>query len=199
MNIPEVNMPYGFEEMNALPGDPPNSKVYGYESPGTISRVLVRFIPAGETLFFDDPQVLSNMIIQEAEDGKLVESETVRTYEKDRRCVHSIVKTLSDQDRIRYWATMYIDYPDGMVLIQGFFDTLGESEMREILVQAIQTGKGIVRMTDKGLIGWDLESYDPEYRHESGEDSDHWEFDQLFPDHPLTEARRFVNELLMLN
>jgi hypothetical protein len=74
------------------------------------------------------------------------------------------------------------------VRVRGFFDESGTTGVRDSTVYSMlaQAGNG-------ALDGWTCDPYDPNFgKGLLANKSELPEFDALFPEHPLTEARRLV-------
>ena len=201
MMIPEVAMPSWFRKMNPMPEDPPNSEVYGYETSGAGCFVMCRPIPPEHAMPYDDPQAVIDGIHRELGDNQgLIEVERGKTG-AGRRYLYSIVKTLQQSyGGVQYCMTMHIEYPECAVQVQGFFDELGSTGLRDCMVYNLLSQEGAGRTTDDGIESWCADPYDPGYtRGTLMNCSEKKGFDAQFPQHPLSEARRFVTELIALN
>ncbi len=153
--IPEVAMPSWFREMNPMPEDPPDSEVYGYETPEAGCFVMCRPIPPEHAMPYDAPQAVIDGIHRElGDDQGLIEVEGGRTG-AGRRYLYSIVKTLNHSyGGVQYCMTMHIEYPECAVQVQGFFDELGTTGVRDCMVYTLLSQEGTVRTTDEGIEGW---------------------------------------------
>ena len=200
MKIPEVKMPGWFEQVDSMPDDPPYSKAYCYGSSNAGCFALVYPIPARYAMPYDDPQSVIDEIHQElADDQGLIEVEKSVTS-SGLRFLYSIVKTLKKPSGVQYCLRMNIEYPECTVQVQGFFDEMGTTGIRDAMVYAMLSNEGKVEVTEDGLKGWSADPYDLAYTHGVRMNcSERKEFDAQFPHHPLSEMRRFVRELVSLN
>ena len=68
------------------------------------------------------------------------------------------------------------------------------------MVYSMMANEGLVKHTEDGIEGWAADPYDAEYdRGIPMNCSEKKEYDSQFPQHPLSEARRFIAELINLN
>ncbi len=200
MKFPEVVMPARFLKMNSMPEDPPYSNAYGFETPDTGAFAMIYPIPPDNAMPYDNPQsVIVGIHRALGENQGLIEVETGKT-KTGCRYLYSVVKTLREAHGVQYCMTMHIDYGECAVQVQGFFDELGTTGVRDTMVFVRLEQQGTVKTTKEGIEGWNADPYDPEYRYGCLMNrSEEKRFDELFPHHPLSEARRFVTELAELN
>ena len=200
MMIPEMMMPERYELLKPLPEDPPYTRAFGYQTSGALCYVMTRPIPAAQAMPYDDPQsVIDGIHAVLADDQGLIAVEKGVT-KAGRRFIYSIVKSLNETHGVQYCLTLHAEYPECAVLIQGFFDEAGTTGMRDAMVYAMLSNEGKVKATENGIEGWNEDPCDPEYKKGNCMNcSERMEYDALFPDHPLSEARRFVAELTELN
>ncbi|MCR5566489.1 MAG: hypothetical protein K6F61_06525 [Clostridiales bacterium] len=200
MKFPEVVMPAGFLKMNSMPDDPPHSSAYGFETPDTGAFAMVFPMPAEQAMPYENPQsVIDGIHRALGENQGLIEVETGKT-KAGRRYLYSVVKTLRQPHGVQYCMTMHIDYGECAVQVQGFFDELGTTGVRDTMVFVLLEQQGTVRTTEDGIEGWNTDPYNPEYKRGCLMNlSEQKMFDEQFPHHPLSEARRFVAELAELN
>lgn len=200
MKIPEMIMPERYELLKSVPEDPPYTRSFGFQTPGALCYVVTRPIPAGSAMPFDAPRsVIDGIHHALADDQGLIAVEKGRT-KAGRRFIWSIVKSLKEPSGVQYCLTMHVEYEECAVLVQGFFDEMGTTGFRDTMVYAMLSNEGKVRATGNGIEGWNEDPYDPEYTHGNRMNcSEHEKYDELFPDHPLSEMRRFAAELAELN
>lgn len=200
MGIPELMMPERYELLKPLPEDPPYSRAFGFQTPGALCYVLTRPIPAGKAMPYGDPQpVIDGIHSALADDQGLIAVEKGET-KAGCRFIYSIVKSMNEPGGVQYCLTMHVEYPECAVMVQGFFDEAGTTGIRDAMVYAMLSNEGKVRATENGIEGWNEDPFDPNYTHGNRMNcSEHEQYDGLFPDHPLSEMRRFAAELAELN
>ena len=200
MMIPEMILPERYELLKSLPEDPPYTRSFGFQTPGALCYVITRPIPAGSAMSWDDPWSVIDGIHQAlADDQGLIAVEKGET-KAGRRFIYSIVKSMKEPSGVQYCLTMHVEYEEFVVLVQGFFDEMGTTGIRDAMVYAMLSNEGKVRTTEDGIEGWNEDPFDPEYMHGNRMNcSERKEYDELFPEHPLSQMRMFVEELAELN
>ena len=159
MKTPELILPPRYQQLNAIPEDPPHCRTYGYETPGALCYVQVYPISAEQAMPYEDPRaVIDGIHGALAEDQGLIEVSSGITR-LDRRYLYSVVKSLKQPSGVQYCLTLHLEFPGCNMQVKAFFDEWGTTGVRDAMV------------------------YDTD----------------LFPDHPLSEARRFVREVIGLN
>ena len=95
---------------------------------------------------------------------------------------------------------MHINYNQYAVQVQGFFDELGVTGMREAIIFNQAQSEGKIKDTGDGIKGWNADPYDPYYNRGCLMNLSEWqEYDRRFPQHPLSEARQFAEDLASIN
>ena len=104
---------------------------------------------------------------------------------------YSIVKTLFDKPRVMdYKLTMEIGRPGMYLKINGFFEERANIGLRE----------GMLYKTLKMPVDWFKDPYDADYKKGTlMNKAENAEYDQLFPDHPLSLLRVFISEIIENN
>ena len=200
MTIPEMTMPERYRKMKSRPEDPPYSRPYGYETPGAGCFVMVCPIPAGSAMPYENPRVVIDGIHRQmGENQGLIAVEAGRTN-SGRRFLYSVVKTLLKPHGAQYCLTMHVEHGTSAVQIQGFFDELGTTGTRDAMVYIMLEKQNLVKVTEEGIAGWTADPYDPGYTRGSLMNcSERKQYDAAFPQHPLSELRRFAAEVIGLN
>ena len=200
MKIPGMKVPDWFEQADSLPDDPPYSRAYCYRSSGAGCFALVCPIPAQSAMPYGDPRSVIDGIHQAMGDDQGLIGVEAGISRGGRRWICSIVKTLQRTGGVQYCLTLHMEYPGCAVQVQGFFDETGTTGLRDAAVYVLLSRNGDVKTTENGLEGWSADPYDPWYtRGVRMNCSERREFDEQFPQHPLSEARRFLQELVSLN
>lgn len=108
--------------------------------------------------------------------------------------IYSIVKTLKEEiPGVQYTLMLDKQCDDEIVRVQGFFDEIGTTGMRDNLVFALFEPDEELeqRMTD-----WVCDPYDPSYAHGKPMNmSEQESFDEQFPGHPLSMCRELVRAI----
>ena len=164
------------------------------------ARCAVQLQPTvlDECMPFDEPQVVIDGIHGALEDNQgLVE---VKAGSEERgRFIYSIVKSLQEPSGVLYILTMDLAVGTGYVRLQGWFSEVGTTGMRDNMVFAMKI-KGGTQDFECIRAGWARDPYDKDYTRGALMNASEGElYDELFPDHPLSVARRFVSEIVKAN
>lgn len=201
MKFPELKIPVRFEQVDSMPDDPPNSRAYCYGNSGAGCFALIYPVPANQAMPYANPQAVIDGIHRTlGDDQGLIEVENGVTA-SGRRYLYSIVKTLKKPSGVQYCLRMNIEYPECAMEAWAFFDEMGTTGLRDsMILSELLTRQGPVKITENGLEGWCVDPYDPGYtRGVRMNCSERKEYDAQFPQHPLSEMRRFAAELAELN
>lgn len=190
----EMKMPDGFEKVDSMPEDPPDSMSYMRQSEGALAFVLAYPVSLDEAMPFDSPRSIIDGIHNSlGEDQGLIEVKADKT-KSGKPYIYSIVKSAMPEPGMQYTLTMDIGDEDYADHIQGFFSESGITGMRDAAVFAAFQNEGGT-MED-----WMSDPYDPTY--ERGirmNRSEVAELDASFPAHPLSKCREFVQEIVNSN
>ena len=200
MRIPEMKIPGWFEKVDSMPDDPPYSGAYCFGSSGAGCFALVYPIPADQAMPYENPLAVIDGIHRAlGDDQGLIEVERGVTP-AGRRYLYSIVKTLRKPGSVQYCLRVNIEYPECAMQVMGFFEEMGTTGVRDSMVYILLSRHGVVKTTEEGLEGWGADPYDPFYTHGVLMNcAEKKEYDAQFPQHPLSELRRFAVKLVELN
>ena len=180
-------LPDGYLPMRPMPDDPPHSLPLGMETAGATCFLMAMPIPSEQAMPYDDPQdVIDGIHGALAKDQGLVEVGTGKTA-SGARLIYSVVKTAVEPSGTQYALTLNLEGRRSDVCVQGFFDEAGATGARDAAVFA---------MTCASLDCWSHDPYDPGvtegYLMNASESPD---YDDAFPDHPLSLLRGLVAEI----
>ena len=184
-------VPADYQKLDPLPEDPEGCVSYGKQTENALCMVSIYPIDAEDAMDFNDPEALINGIHH-----TLAENQALIEVESGRRTsgfpyIYSIVKTYNgEEEGVGY--TLVLDFllrpNSSMVRVQGFFQEYGITGVRDATVFA--------RLSqDKGFSedSWSFDPYNPDseasYKMNQSELA---EYDELFPDHPLTQCRMLI-------
>ena len=171
---------------------------YVKRTKGSINCVSGFVTNKKDAMNFDDKQSLINGIHSNLDDTQgLICVENGET-KNNRKYIYSIVKTVNDSfSGASYHLRMNIQYDKKIYEIEGEFSEDGTTGVRDSMILSIMMSKGVVTVENDKMHGWFKDPYDESYT--SGvlmNLSENEEFDELFPDHPLTQARKFVKFII---
>jgi len=184
-----LNFPDDWQQVKTMPEDPPGSTVI-MKVTGE-SQCMVLIYPIENTMPFDNPQEVINGIHNSlADDQGLVEVEIAIPN----KCIYSIVKTKMEPDGVQYCLTLHFDLSGNFYNVTGFFSEEGITGKRDAIVYELARRDNIVK---SGFEGWAFDPYDNKYNKGFLMNlSENRQFDDMFPFHPLSEARNFIKNLL---
>ena len=184
-------VPDDYQKLDPLPEDPEGCVSYGKQTESALCMVSIYPIDVEDAMDFNDTEALINGIHH-----TLAENQALIEVENGRRAsgfpyIYSIVKTYNgEEEGVGY--TLVLDFllrpNSSLVRVQGFFQEYGITGERDATIFA--------RLSqDKGFSedSWCFDPYDPDseasYKMNQSELA---EYDELFPDHPLTQCRMLI-------
>jgi hypothetical protein len=184
-------IPADYQKLDPLPEDPEGCVSYGKQTESALCMVSIYPIDVEDAMDFNDTEALINGIHH-----TLAENQALIEVENGRRAsgfpyIYSIVKTYNgEEEGVGY--TLVLDFllrPNSSVVrVQGFFQEYGITGVRDATVFA--------RLSqDKGFSedSWCFDPYDPDSQASyMMNQSERAEYDELFPDHPLTQCRMLI-------
>ena len=200
VKTPSLKLPEKYQRLKSLHGDPPMSVPFGYMTESMESFLMLSPIPPEDAMPFHDPhEVIHGIHLELAENQGLIEvgSGITRTQ---RRYIYSVVKTLKKIRGVQYTLAMNIEMEGTVLQVHGFFSEGKVAGARDAMVYAWLANQGEVRLCERGIDGWAADPYDPFFTFGVLMNrSEQPQYDNLFPNHPLSELRRFVREVIAEN
>ena len=190
-----VSVPDGYDLIERMPFDDPQSTSFGREEPGAICHLVLAPVAEADAMPFGDPQpVIDDIHANIDDDQGLIEVDAGETA-KGRPYVYNIVRTNLEPGSMHYALRLHLGAEQGVVGVQGAFDTAGSSSYRDSFVMS-----KLMAGADAPVEGWFADPYDPDFALGNlMNQSELPKYDADFPDHPLTLMRRFVADLAALN
>ncbi len=194
-----MNVPDDYVQMNPLPGDPVGSISFSKQTNNAACLAMYAAIPSEQALPFNSrEEVIMGIRNSLAQDQGIIEVTTGIT-QAGKKYIYSIVKTVNRGSiGVQYSLMMHIGYFASHVFqVEGFFDETGYTGGRDTAVFAIlQRGNKI----GPNYEGWAEDPYDPQFQQgilmNASEKED---YDNAFPEHPLTQARALAKALTLMN
>jgi len=95
-----------------------------------------------------------------------------------------------------YIASITIPFRDFSFVLKTICEEQGMTGVRDSFVADLMMRQGRVQLGPSGFVGWFADPYDPGFRAAHLRNlSDDAEYDAMFPDHPLSQARRILRML----
>ena len=182
----------GWKRIQSLPDDPKDSVSIGKMTPNAQCFALVFPIDEGRAMPFNNNWEIINGIHRSlAENQALIEVNS--GCDKDGvKYVYSIIKTLQEQQVVQYFARVNIKTATDYFEANAFFDETGTTGFRDATVYEY-----VKRQYPEDEIQWMKDPYDDTFQQPYLMNiSELEQFDEMFPDHPLSQARRFIRLLV---
>ena len=189
----KATIPDEYQQLKPFPDDLPGQVSFGRQTENALALVRVYPVALERAMPFDAPQsVIHGIHDALSEDQGLIEVSAGKT--KGRKLyIYSIVKTGQQPSGMQYVLTLHIRYPSGVLEIQAFFEEYGMTGLRDTIAYEIERREGNV---GDGFEGWMRDPYDSEYTRGIRMNlSEFPKYDRMFPNHPLSVLRQFVEDL----
>jgi len=188
----EITLSDEWKQGNVMPEDPPNTVVL---MKGTqFCLCLVRIFPIEKNCVmpFQNTKSVIDGIHDALDDNQgIIEVESIDDRNK---YIYSIVKTYMEQDGVQYCLVLHYEDSGKYYNVTGFFAEHNTTGFRDTVVYELARRDGTVK---ENMDGWFKDPYDPNYKKGILMNlSEDMRFDEMFPLHPLSEARRFIKELM---
>jgi hypothetical protein len=140
---------------------------------------------------FDDTTPIINGIHHTLSDSQaLIEVKNGKTN-GGRQYVYSIIKNKMEPSGIGYFMLLHVAYERMAISINGHFIETGTTGIRDTTIFEMAIRKGLVSTTSQD--NWWFDPYDKDFKHPFLMNlSEKEEFDKMFPEHPLSQCRKFV-------
>lgn len=195
MNLKELII-NGWQMLESIPDDPEGTIAMGKMT--SMAQCFVKIFPirASESMLNDGKASVIKGIHQSlANNQALIEVEDGCNSEGS-KYLYSIIKTKINPSGVQYFLRAHIETKvQGIVSeVNGFFEENGQTGIRDSVVYELAVKKGIITPGETNQ--WMKDPYDASItRPYMMNMSESKEFDQFFPEHPLTIARKTINNI----
>lgn len=191
-----IEIPAYYQQVDSMPEDPKDSIPLMVQTDSAMCFAIVHPIGPDERMPYDQLAVINGIRDALADNQGIIEVEADAS--SNRPYIYSIVKDLKNEDGmpmgVQYILTMDIGTSDGAFLVQGFFDEIGTTGMRDTLIGSMLKSEGKI---GQHLEGWMRDPYDPEWSFGMPMNlSEQRCYDEMFPTHPLSMARALIDCLV---
>ena len=194
----EIEIPEIYQKMKSLPDDPPDSASYGMQNNNTMAMMLLFPIEPEQAMPLHAPQIIIDSIRGFLKDNQGLIRVSAGKTRGGKKYVYSIVKSAKQFFGVQYILTFQIQYPSKVLNIQAFYDEIGVTGLRDNIVYEIAEREG--KVTLGSFDGWMNDPYDSNYKKGLRMNlSESEEYDKMFPNHPLSVLRRFIQAVEMYN
>ena len=140
---------------------------------------------------FDDISAIIDGIHETLSDEQALIEVKSGVTSKRRKYIYSIIKNAMDSPGVAYFMLLHVSYEGASICINAHYIESGKTGMRDTMILELAYRQGIVTDSDKSK--WWFDPYDKDYKHPFLMNySEKEEFDRMFPDHPLSQCRKFV-------
>ena len=190
-----LNLPEEYNVLSKTPAAPMYCVNYAKKTANSISFIQSFPINARHTMDYCNVQKIISGIHQSLGDNQaLIEVKAGKT-KNNRQYVYSIVKTLNKPSGVQYYMLMHIAYENIAINVNGHFIEAGMTGLRDTTIWELACREGIVSSIDKSK--WCFDPYDKTLKRPYLMNlSEKEEYDEIFPDHPLSQCRKFVKLII---
>lgn len=185
-----IKIPEYYQQVKSMPGDPKGSVPYMTQSHQATVFLIMYPIKDKDAMPYDKEKAIIGIHSAMDDDQGLIEAESGIT-DNGRQYIYTIVKTKKEPVSVLYTLTGQVSQNEDTCYFQGFFESSGETGLRESVLYAAMRRKGIV---GDSFEGWSEDPYDPSFT--KGflmNKSELKQFDEAFPEHPLSMARELMS------
>jgi len=195
----KVNIPKVLEEVDAMPEDPESTRPFVVSGEGMEAVVLMYPIGFNQTMPLDYPRAVIDGIHNCLDENQgLIEVKNGST-KNGYKYLYSIVKTVMQGQGAQYCLAFDIAYREAAIHFQGYFDEKGISGSRDAYVFEIARRENLIDL-DNNMLGWSVDPYDADFNRGILRNlSEAEDYDEKFPEHPLSKARSFVKFIVENN
>lgn len=168
---------------------------YGKKTSNCVSFMQSFPISARRTMdYYNIQKIISGIHQSLGENQALIEVKAGRT-KNYRQYVYSIVKTKGKPSGVQYYMLMHIAYGNVAINVNGHFIETGTTGLRDTMVWELARREGIVSSSDNSK--WCFDPYDKTLKRPYLMNlSEKEEYDEMFPDHPLSQCRKFIQMVI---
>lgn len=187
----EYDIPFYYQSIKALPGDPPGAVPFAVATPYA-------------QCFFLGYEIKKEEMIPSRQDALI---DGIRQFLSERQGIiecdsngimsYSIVKTLSEPHGVQYTLTFQEIVEDKIIFIQGSFEEDGQTGMRDTIVYGLMRENNQVGTEENPFEGWAKDPYDENVTTGALMNmSELRQFDSEFPGTPLMICRELLDFLV---
>lgn len=189
----ELILPDWLTQVESLPEDPENSVPFAARFEHCMVLCMITEEAHANAMDFESPDVVTADIRSLlSETQGIIEVVSGQTA-MGNRCIYSIVKNRMKPTGVEYILSMDIEKAAGSNHVQAYFAETGTTGTRDVMVYDLVRRKGSDPMEDGT---WCYDPYDSTYT--EGflmNQSEERQFDEMFPEHPLSLARELVRQI----
>lgn len=186
-----IKIPNYLERLKPLPEDPLFKQIYGFW--GESFNAIVELFPVQSQMMvmpYDEQELIDGIHSSLADDQGLIKVERAKT-KAGNEFIYSIIKTyMGPKDGVQYFLRLQMLKGNKFYETCSFFSEANNTGTRESIIMS----KYLSEKKESGMNGWSCDPYDPLFQRGILMNiSEEQYYDRLFPNHPLTKIREFVD------
>ena len=183
----EINIPDYYEQVETKLSEPKDSVVFQYATENASCFVIGYPKDYSQSLPRTKSELIEGIRHYLGNNQGLIQVEAEKDY------VFSIVKELKEPSGVQYIMTYQRFCPEYIVHIQGVFDEINMTGIRDTTILEMCLSNNLVSINKETLEGWTHDPYDETITEGALMNiSEEEDFDELFPGFPLTICRELI-------
>ena len=190
MNIDSL-LQDGWQRLQSLPQDPRGSISIGKMTSNAQCLALIYPINAQRSMSFNNDQEIIDGIYESLSDNQALIEVKGGCKADGGKYIYSIVKTLRDDYGVQYCLKADIETSIGLLEVHAFFEETGTTGIRDAIIRELA-----IRECSEEEFQWTFDPYDKNsQRRYLMNLSELEQYDIMFPEHPLSQARHMIHLL----
>ena len=191
-----LTMPEGYHKLNNMPDDPKGAVSYGMKTSLCASFIQAFPIGINRAMDFKDTQQTIDGIHKTLSDTQAIIEVKVGKTHKEYPYAYSIIKNQMKPSGVNYFMLFQVGYGHAVLNIKASFEEIGTTGIRDTMIFELAIRQGVIPMTDTS--NWWYDPYDKNSKHPYLMNlSEQEKFDEHFPEHPLSQCRKFVKYIIV--
>lgn len=191
VNGVEIIIPAYYQQVDSAPEDPENSIPFAAQTEHASCFVLITPVDYSKSLPRTQADLIDGIRKFLKDNQGFIKVETGNDY------VYSIIKNLKDPSGVQYTLTYQKFCKDFIINIQGFFEESGMTGLRDSTIFSIMKNESVFGSEEDPFEGWAQDPYDENNKIGARMNlSEKEEFDEKFPEFPLSLCREFINTVV---
>ena len=189
-----------WQSVQPKPDDPKDLSIIGLNTPEAYSLIFIQPITENELIPIGNKKALIDGIRNYlSENNGFIE---VDTNTEKYPYSYSIIKTLLEPHGIQYGINFHVKINKFNFQINGFFEENGITGTRETQIYEHCKREGVIKIEENNgklnVIGWAEDPYDKKFTKDQLMNiSEKENVDEYFPHHPISEARKFIKNIIV--
>ena len=197
MALCKIKLPRIYKKLASSIEDPIDSECFGART--NDYAVIVMTFPADKqfAMPYDDLQTVIDSIRGNLSKEQAIVEVKGGVTDDNKKYAYSLVKNVTDATGVNYIAMIHIDEENTTSFIQIQAGSPSNSNVREKEIFEKLKKDGVIKDRKEG---WAADPYDSNYKNDTLKNlSDNEEYDELYPDSPLSKIRELINFIIENN